>query len=62
MDPRTEELLQDYRKMVEKTAKTLYLQTIALRRELESAKINPEDRHEILLHCVGLLISKEPKK
>ena len=62
MDPRTEELLQDYRKMVEKTAKSLYLQTIALRRELENTKINQEDKHEILLHCVGLLISKENKK
>mgnify|MGYP006290174143 CR=1 FL=1 len=62
MDPRTEELLQEYRKMVEKTAKTLYLQTLAVKRELESSKINPEDKHEILLHCVGLLISKENKK
>ncbi len=62
MDPRTEELLQDYRKMVEKTARNLYLQTIALRNELETSKINPEDKHEILLHCVGLLISKESKK
>jgi hypothetical protein len=48
--------------MVEKTAKSLYLQTIAVRRELENSKINPEDKHEILLHCVGLLISKENKK
>jgi hypothetical protein len=62
MDHRTEELLQDYRKMVEKTAKSLYLQTIALRRELENTRINPEDKHEILLHCVGLLITKENKK
>ena len=62
MDNRTEELLQDYRKMVEKTAKSLYLQTIALRRELENTRINPDDKHEILLHCVGLLITKENKK
>lgn len=62
MDHRTEELLQDYRKMVEKTAKSLYLQTIALRRELENTRINPDDKHEILLHCVGLLITKENKK
>ena len=62
MDPRTEELLQDYRNMVEKTARNLYLQTLALRKELETSKINPEDKHEILLHCVGLLISKESKK
>lgn len=62
MDHRTEELLQDYRKMVEKSAKSLYLQTIALRRELENTRINPEDKHEILLHCVGLLITKENKK
>ena len=62
MDHRTEELLQDYRKIVEKTAKSLYLQTIALRRELENTRINPEDKHEILLHCVGLLITKENKK
>lgn len=48
--------------MVEKTARNLYLQTLALRKELETSKINPEDKHEILLHCVGLLISKESKK
>ena len=62
MDHRTEELLQDYRKMVEKAAKSLYLQTIALRRELENTRINPDDKHELLLHCVGLLITKENKK
>lgn len=62
MDHRTEELLQDYRKMVEKAAKSLYLQTIALRRELDNTRINPEDKHEILLYCVGILITKENKK
>jgi hypothetical protein len=58
-DPKTEALLQNYRKEVEKTARTIYLQTIALKRELNSSKINPEDRLAILMHSIGILTTEE---
>jgi hypothetical protein len=58
-DPKTEALLQNYRKEVEKTARTIYLQTIALKRELNSSKINPEDRLAILIHSIGILTTEE---
>jgi hypothetical protein len=61
MDPRTEELLSVYRKEVEKLARGLYLQTIAVKKELENSAVNPEDKHKILLHCIGLLINNEGK-
>jgi hypothetical protein len=58
-DPRTEQLLQTYRKDVEKFARNAYLQTLALKKDLEVSKINPEDKLTILLHCVNLLTGKE---
>ena len=61
MDSRTEELLSVYRKEVEKLARGLYLQTIAVKKELENSAVNPEDKHRILLHCIGLLINKDGK-
>lgn len=62
MDPRTEQLLQDYRKSVEKLARGVYLQAIALKRELDNSAINPEDKHKLLLHCINLLITEQPQK
>jgi hypothetical protein len=61
MDPRTEELLSVYRKEVEKLARGIYLQTIAVKKELENSAVNPEDKHRILLHCIGLLINNDGK-
>ena len=61
MDPRTEELLSVYRKEVEKLARGLYLHTIAVKKELENSAVNPEDKHRILLHCIGLLINNDGK-
>ena len=61
MDPRTEELLSVYRKEVEKLARGLYLQTIAVKNELANSAVNPEDKHRILLHCIGLLINNDGK-
>jgi hypothetical protein len=61
MDPRTQELLVTYRKEVEKVARGLYLQTLAIKKELESSQINPEDKHKVLLHCIGLLINNNDK-
>jgi hypothetical protein len=58
-DPKTEALLQNYRKEVEKLARTIYLQAIALKKELNSAKINPEDRLTILMHSISLLTTEE---
>jgi len=61
MDSRTEELLSVYRKEVEKLARGIYLQTIAVKKELENSAVNPEDKHRILLHCIGLLINNDGK-
>ena len=61
MDPRTEELLSVYRKEVEKLARGIYLQTIAVKKELENSAFNAEDKHRILLHCIGLLINNDGK-
>jgi hypothetical protein len=58
-DPKTEALLQNYRKEVEKTARTIYLQAIALKKELDSSRINPEDRLTILMHSINILTSEE---
>ena len=60
-DPKTEALLQNYRKEVEKLARTIYLQAIALKNELNSAKINPEDRLTIMMHSINLITSEERK-
>lgn len=58
-DPKTEAILTNYRKDVEKFARNAYLQTIALKREIDSVRINPEDKLTILLHCVNLLTGRE---
>jgi hypothetical protein len=55
MDPKSETLLKTYRKEVEKTARGLYLQTVAIRREIERVRINPEDKYAILVNCINLL-------
>lgn len=57
MDPKSETLLKTYRKEVEKTARGLYLQTMAIRREIETVRINSEDKYSILLNCINLLTS-----
>lgn len=58
-DTKTESLLQNYRKEVEKTARTIYLQAIALKKELSSSKINPEDKLTILMHSINILTTEE---
>ena len=62
MDQRTQELLKVYRGEVEKLARGIYLQTIAVRKELDSSAVNPEDKHSILLHCIGILVNNETKQ
>jgi len=62
MDLRTEELLRDYRRGVEKIARGAYLQAIALKHEIENNGLNTEDQQAILLHCIGLLTGKDQKK
>ena len=57
-DPKTEALLQNYRKEVEKTARTIYLQAIALKKELNSSMINTEDRLTILMHSISILTTE----
>ena len=58
-DPKTEALLQNYRKEVEKTARTIYLEAIALKKGLNSSNINPEDRLTILMHSISILTTEE---
>ena len=58
-DPKTEALLQNYRKEVEKTARTIYLQAISLKKALNSSNINPEDRLTILMHSISILTTEE---
>lgn len=55
MDPRSESLLQGYKKEVEKLARAMYIQTIAIRKEIDSSRINPEDKANILINTIGLL-------
>jgi hypothetical protein len=58
-DPRTDALLANYRNEVEKTARTIYLQAIALKRELDAKKINPEDKLTILMHTINILTGSQ---
>jgi|GEM_PF-2595868 hypothetical protein len=60
-DPRTEAILQNYRKEVEKHARSIYLKAIALKNELNSVKINPEDRLTIMMHSINLITSEDRK-
>lgn len=60
-DPKTEALLLTYRKEVEKLARGVYLKAISLKNELNSAKINPEDKLTILMHTISLLTTEEKR-
>jgi hypothetical protein len=59
MDAKTSELLVTYRKEVEKLARGVYLQVMAAKKELDSSKINLEDKQRIILHCISLLAKQE---
>ena len=62
MDHRTQELLKVYRGEVEKLARGIYLQTLAVKRELDNSAVNEEDKQRILIHCIGLLVNNEVKQ
>lgn len=62
MDIRTEELLREYHKGVEKVARGAYLQALALKHEIANNGLNIEDQQTILLHCIGLLTGHDPKR
>jgi hypothetical protein len=59
MNIRNEDPLKVYKQEVEKLARNSYLQAIAIRNEVNSSKINPEDRMAILLHTINLLTKKD---
>jgi len=59
MSIRNEDPLKVYRQEVEKLARNVYLQGIAIRNEINSSKINPEDRLSILMHTINLLTKKD---
>ena len=59
MNVRNEDPLKVYKQEVEKLARNVYLQAIAIRNEVNSSKINPEDRMAILLHTINLLTKKD---
>jgi hypothetical protein len=61
MNIRNEDPLKLYKQEVEKLARNVYLQAIAIRNEIGSAKINPEDRNSILIHVINLLTSSNKK-
>jgi hypothetical protein len=60
-DAKTEALLQTYRQEVEKLARGIYLKAISVKNELNSAKINPEDKLTILMHTINLLTGEDKK-
>jgi hypothetical protein len=59
MSIRNEDPLKIYRQEVEKLARNVYLQGIAIRNEINLSKINPEDRLSILMHTINLLTKKD---
>ena len=61
MNIRNEDPLKSYKQEVEKLARNVYLQAIAIRNEIGSSKINPEDRNSILIHVINLLTSSNKK-
>jgi hypothetical protein len=61
MNIRNEDPLKTYRQEVEKLARNVYLQAIAIKNEVVSSKINPEDRSSILIHVINLLTSSNKK-
>jgi hypothetical protein len=61
MDIRNEDPLKFYKQEVEKLARNVYLQAIAIRNEISSSKINMEDKASILIHIINLLTSSNKK-
>lgn len=61
MNIRNEDPLKVYKQEVEKLARNVYLQAIAIRNEVGSSKINPEDRVSILIHVINLLTTSNKK-
>lgn len=61
MDIRNEDPLKFYKQEVEKLARNVYLQAIAIKNELGSSKINPEDKASIMIHVINLLTSSNKK-
>lgn len=59
IDQKTEAILYNYRQGVEKLARGLYLQALALRKELNTSKINEEDRLKIMMHVVNLITTED---
>ena len=59
MNIRNEDPLKLYRQEVEKLARNVYLQAIAIRNEVNSSKINPEDRSAIILNVINLLTTNK---
>ena len=61
MNIRNEDPLKVYKQEVEKLARNVYLQAIAIRNEVGTSKINPEDRASILLNVINLLTTTNKK-
>lgn len=59
MDQKSQQLLLDYEKEVKKTARTVYLQAEAIKKELNLSVINPEDKNTIIMHVIGMLVEKK---
>jgi hypothetical protein len=58
MDQKSQQLLLEYEKEVKKTARTIYLQAEAIKKELSLSVINPEDKNTIIMHVIGILLDK----
>lgn len=55
-DPKTRQILESaYLPKVQATARRAYLQANSLVRELDEAKLNPEDLLEIKMHIINML-------
>lgn len=55
MDPRSESILREYNKGVEKLARGIYLQLMAIRKDVDNSRINPDDKYAILLNSIHIL-------
>jgi hypothetical protein len=55
MDPRSETILKEYNKGVEKMARGIYLQLMAIRKDIDNSRINPDDKYAILLNAIHIL-------
>lgn len=62
MNLKNEDPLKFYKQEVEKLARNVYLQSISIRNEINSSKINPEDKYSILIHVINLLTTSANKK